>query len=102
MGGFAFILGNDPTYFKIEGKWLNDEPYGTIHRLVSSPGNNGFADRCFKFCIDVVGNVRVDTHRDNTPMKKAILRNGFQYCGIIYLANGAPRDAFHFDPEKVK
>ena len=34
---FAFILGLDPTYAKIEGgKWLNDTlPYGTIHRLAS-------------------------------------------------------------------
>ena len=35
---FAFILGPDPTYAKIEdGQWLNDEvPYGTIHRLASA------------------------------------------------------------------
>ena len=35
---FAFILGPDPTYAKIEdGQWLNDEvPYGTIHRLAST------------------------------------------------------------------
>ena len=35
---FAFILGPDPTYAKIEGgKWLNDTlPYGTIHRLASA------------------------------------------------------------------
>ena len=34
-GVFAFILGPDPTYARIEdGKWLNDTlPYGTIHRL---------------------------------------------------------------------
>ena len=33
-GAFAFILGPDPTYAKIEdGQWLNDTlPYGTIHR----------------------------------------------------------------------
>ena len=36
-GVFAFILGPDPTYARIEdGKWLNDTlPYGTIHRLAS-------------------------------------------------------------------
>ena len=31
---FAFIQGTDPTYLKIEGEgWLNNEPYGTIHRI---------------------------------------------------------------------
>ena len=37
-GVFAFILGPDPTYARIEdGKWLNDTlPYGTIHRLASA------------------------------------------------------------------
>ena len=40
---FAFILGPDPTYAKIEdGQWLNDEvPYGTIHRLASAGGRRG-------------------------------------------------------------
>lgn len=33
---FALILGTDPTYQVIEeGKWLEDSPYGTIHRLAS-------------------------------------------------------------------
>ena len=42
-GVFAFILGPDPTYARIEdGKWLNDTlPYGTIHLLEK----NGFT-RC--------------------------------------------------------
>lgn len=36
VGAFAFIIGNDPTYQKIEhGDWHSDQIYGTIHRLVS-------------------------------------------------------------------
>lgn len=30
---FSFIIGEDPTYTVIDGAWLNDEPYGTIHRI---------------------------------------------------------------------
>ena len=31
------IYGKDPTYDVIDqGAWLNEEPYATIHRLVSS------------------------------------------------------------------
>ena len=44
-GVFAFILGPDPTYARIEdGKWLNDTlPYGTIHRLASAGRHPGVA-----------------------------------------------------------
>ncbi len=39
---FAFIQGTDPTYLKIEGEgWLNNEPYGTIHRIASVPNVHG-------------------------------------------------------------
>lgn len=93
-GCFAFILGNDPTYAIIEGEWLNDSPYGTIHRLASSGGNKGFSDRCFEFCLGNVGNLRIDTHSDNRPMQKSLERNGFTYCGIIYIADGSPRKAY--------
>jgi len=34
-GVFAFILGDDPTYARIEGAWKSDAPYGTIHRIAS-------------------------------------------------------------------
>ncbi len=33
VGVFAFILGQDPTYKDIDGAWLSDAPYGTIHRI---------------------------------------------------------------------
>ena len=33
---FVFVEGEDPTYIIIEGAWLNEEPYGVIHRLASS------------------------------------------------------------------
>ena len=33
---FYFNIEEDPTYINIyEGKWLNNEPYGVIHRLAS-------------------------------------------------------------------
>ena len=38
--------------------------------------------------------IRVDTHRDNLPMQRMLQKNGFIYCGIIYLADGKERFAF--------
>ena len=42
---FAFILGEDPTYRRIQGAWRDDSPYGTIHRLGSDGSHRGHAVR---------------------------------------------------------
>lgn len=97
IGCFAFILGIEPTYHKIEGHWLDEEPYGTIHRIASDGRMRGFTDRCFKFCKSKIPNLRIDTHKDNKPMQAAVQRNGFQYCGIITLSDGSPRLAFQLN-----
>lgn len=93
-GVFAFIQGNDPTYGAIEGEWLNDKSYGTIHRIASDGSVSHFSDRVFDFCFQLIDNVRIDTHQDNQTMIEAIRRNGFKYCGIIYIADGSPRLAY--------
>lgn len=92
---FAYLQGVDPTYVRIyEGHWLNDEPYGVIHRIaVATPGKDSAA-RCFDWALRQCQNLRIDTHRDNKPMQQALKKQGFQYCGIIYLANGDERIAF--------
>ena len=37
---------------------------------------------------------QIDTHKDNIPMQRVLLRNGFVYCGIIHLENGDERIAY--------
>lgn len=92
---FAFILGEDPTYKRIEdGKWLNDEPYGTIHRIASEKGTKGILPMVLDWAFGKVDNVRIDTHADNAPMLHILEREGFAYCGIIFVADGTPRKAF--------
>ena len=94
-GIFTFIIGTDPTYDIIEnGKWLNDKPYGVIHRIASSGQTKGITEICLNWCFEQIDNIRIDTHKDNKPMKDAIIRNGFEYCGIIYCHNGTKRIAF--------
>lgn len=94
-GVFSLIIGEDPTYIKIyEGSWLNDKPYGTVHRLAVGSHNKGVASFCLNWCIGQCGNVKIDTHRDNLAMQKLVLKNGFSYCGIIYLPDGAERLAY--------
>ncbi len=98
MMAFTFILGEDPTYKVIEhGKWLNDKPYGTIHRIASSGKCRGMLKACVDYCKEIIDNIRIDTHADNNPMLNALNRLKFRNCGIIYTADGSPRLAFQKD-----
>jgi maltose O-acetyltransferase len=94
---FAFIIGDDPTYQEIDGSWLNDRPYGTIHRLASAGLTNGVFQHCLDYCLTQIDEIRVDTHADNAPMRNAVERAGFKRCGIIYVADGTPRIAYQYD-----
>lgn len=92
---FAYIEGIDPTYSFIEdGEWLNDEPYGTIHRIASAGKVKGIASLVFDWCFRKCKNVRADTHEDNKVMQHLLVKGGFRKCGRIYLVNGSPRIAY--------
>lgn len=91
----AFIPGPDPTYSVIEeGRWLNDNPYYVIHRIAVAAPGKGYARRMLDYAFERTGTIRIDTHRDNIIMHHILKRYGFTRCGIIYLANGDPRDAY--------
>ena len=99
-GVFALILGDDPTYAYIEdGQWLNDRPYGTIHRIGHDGVIHGAVKAARDFALQYVDNVRADTHADNKPMQHVLEKNGFRRCGVIYLENGDPRIAYHYSKE---
>ena len=92
---FCFTVGEDATYRRIyEGAWKSEEPYGVVHRLGVSTHQGGVASFCFDWCWQQHPNLRVDTHRDNVPMQHCLLKNGYRYCGIIYLADGSERLAY--------
>lgn len=94
---FCMMTRPEPTYGKIYGgAWLDGGPYATVHRIAVSDGYRGenVAGKCFDYALSEYGNVRVDTHRDNAPMRRTLEKNGFKYCGIIYLENGDERLAF--------
>lgn len=93
-GVFAFILGEDPTYKVIEdGRWNSNLPYGTIHRIAGD-GSGGILHACVDYCSSVSEYLRIDTHADNRIMQGAIAKEGFVYCGIIYVGDGTPRFAY--------
>ena len=96
---FYFAVEEDPTYRVIEdGAWLNEGPYGVVHRIASARTIKGAASFCMNWAFAQTGNIRIDTHKNNVPMQNMLKKNGFRYCGRIYLENGEPRIAF----QKIK
>ena len=92
---FMFSQEPDPTYAKIyDGEWISDAPYGVIHRIAVAKQGQGIVGYCLDECFSWCKNLRIDTHRDNLPMQRALLKRGFVYCGIIYLENGDDRLAY--------
>lgn len=93
-GVFYFYIGKDPTYAEIhDGMWHSDEPYGTIHRIAGD-GSGGILYTAVKFAKQQISHLRIDTHEDNIVMQNALRKTGFRRCGIIHLADGAPRIAY--------
>ena len=98
-GYFAFIASPEPTYARIyQGSWLEDSlPYHVIHRIGSYPHIHGVFKTIMDWCHARERNLRIDTHRDNHIMQHCILKYGFQYCGIIFLASGDERLAYQLN-----
>ena len=91
---FYFAVEADPTYGYIDGAWLNDAPYGVIHRIAVGESGKGVAAECFAFAAQYCENIRIDTHEKNIPMQRCLAKNGFTRCGTIYLEDGDPRIAY--------
>jgi uncharacterized protein len=97
-GTFALVPGIEPTYGYIDhGRWIDEQtPYATLHRLAAMPNSCGIADIAFCHAKEHFPHLRVDTHHDNRPMRHILEKQGFVYCGIIYMPDGAPRDAYEW------
>lgn len=101
VGTTANIIGVDPTYLEIDGRWLNEEDYLTIHRFAVTDKykNKGYGQKMFYETEELakllgIKNIRVDTHKDNFKMNNLLLKLDYEYCGIIKLANGDLRNAY--------
>lgn len=91
---FYFAVEADPTYAKINGAWLNDLPYGVVHRIASDGVTKGTGTFCLNWALGKINNIKIDTHRDNLPMQKLLEKLGFVRCGIITIEDGTERIAF--------
>ena len=102
VGTFFFLWGKDvePTYAEISGgAWLEDSPYGVIHRIASDGTRKGVGEFCLNWAFEQCPHLRIDTHEDNKVMLNLLGKLGFVHRGTIYVyEDRSPRLAY----EKVK
>ena len=98
VGTFFFDQGKDvePTYRRIaDGAWLDDGPYGVVHRIASDGSERGVGAYCLSWAYGQCGHLRIDTHGDNTVMQGLLGKLGFVHCGTIYVyEDNDPRLAY--------
>lgn len=94
LGGFMLLMEEELTYRHIEGAWLNEKPYVTIHRIASSFLEKGILKEAVAFALSFGKDIRIDTHKNNISMRAALDSLGFVHTGVIYLNDGAPREAY--------
>ncbi|WP_415306515.1 GNAT family N-acetyltransferase [Clostridium perfringens] len=95
-------LDGESTYNSIfNGEWITNEEYIVMHRVAVHDKYKGKG--IFKELIKEaeslalnkgISSMKIDTHRDNISMQRAVVKNDFKRCGIIYLGDGSERIAF--------
>lgn len=100
-GTVSVFFGGEETYNYIEGKWLSDNDYAAVHRIAVRKEYKGkglasvMLENIEHMCLDKgIHSIKIDTHEKNIPMRKLLQKNGFTYCGVIYLKDGSRRMAF--------
>ena len=88
----AFVYGKDINYVDIDGKWdipANDKDMA-IHRVAVEQNQHGkkYGIKILKYGIKKKKKlgcvtVKVDTHKNNIPMQKSIIKSGFIYKGVV-------------------
>lgn len=108
LGAFAFQTTPDVSYGEIEGEWLTDGAYASMHRVCVSDDSKGkgVAGRMFRHGFSMAAelgfrSVRIDTHPGNLPMQRALKKAGFIPCGSIFLKGGCEDGAERIAFEKT-
>ena len=99
--GTFVLVHHEPAYDRIDGAWQQNGAYVAVHRVAVAPEfrRHGVATAIFAAACAVAREsgakaVRIDTHRDNRPMRTALERNGFVLCGTVINSTGETRVAY--------
>ena len=100
---FMLTGHGDEDYNVIEGSWLTDGPYLTLHRLMVADemlrqgvGSFIFLEVSRWARVNSWSSLRADTHEDNLAMQRTLVSSGFTHCGRVYVrgAEKHPREAY--------
>lgn len=85
-----------------DGNWLTDgSSYMAVHTIatLNSYRGKGIVKQFFTYLFQNfdASSIRIDTHELNTPMIKMLTKNGFQYCGIVYLGEHKDKKRLAFE-----
>ena len=94
LGTATIVFSIDKNYNEIDGKWLNDDLYVSIHRIATRNGylKLGIASSLFKEVEKIalekgIKNIKIDTHINNLDMRSLLDKLNYTECGIITLLN---------------
>lgn len=89
----ALVPGLEPVYDAIDGAWLTDGPYLTIHRMALDDAHRGggLAGAMLEHAAEIAralgcASLRADTHRGNRAMRRFLEKRGFEPCGTVLYA----------------
>lgn len=94
LGTATIVFSIDKNYNQIEGAWLNDDVYVSIHRIATRKGHlkKGIGTSLFREVEKIaisknIHNIKIDTHYNNLDMRSLLDRLGYIECGEIILLN---------------
>ena len=109
IAAYSFITDGEPDYDEIyDGRWLTDgTPYAAVHRVTVAQHRRGggvsaqmMAEIFREAQEGGFASVRIDTHEGNIPMRRMLEKQGFVYCGVVYLHGGLDDGAKRVGYEK--
>lgn len=96
LGAFMFQTAPEVSYAQIDGAWLTDGAYGSLHRVcvAEESKGKGVVGEMFRHGYELarqagLPSMRIDTHAGNLPMRRALEKAGFTPCGTICLIGGS-------------
>ena len=104
IGTMSIIQKPDENYNEIDGSWLTNNTYASIHRIAikNTHHQKNIGVKMLLEAEEIIKSknlysIKIDTHNLNIPMTKTILKAGYTYCGIITLKRSKEdnlRDAY--------
>lgn len=92
IGTMSILYTPDENYYEIDGAWLSNDTYASIHRIAikNSHHKKGIGVKMLLKAEEIVKkdniySIKIDTHKINQPMIKTIIKSGYIYCGVITL-----------------